>query len=80
MNTSRKILQKFLYRTNAAVNFYSVQSVKLPKQHEWNRAVASAEKMVGFPTSMLHLRSLMTDDVTGMTEHMRKLMESRRFR
>lgn len=54
----------------------SVQSVKLPRQHEWNRAVKSAEKLVGFPTSMVNLQALMSDDVTGMTEHMRKLMGS----
>lgn len=53
-----------------------IQTVKLPKQHEWNRAMASAEKVVGFPTSMIHMKTLMNDDVTSMTDHMRKLMGS----
>ena len=44
--------------------------VPLPRQHDWNRAVASAEKLVGFPTSAIHLRKLLTDDVTGMTNHL----------
>ena len=40
------------------------------------RAIAHAEKLVGFPTSVFHLQSLMTDDVTSMTSHLRKLMTS----
>ena len=50
--------------------------IPLPQQHEWNRAVASAENLVGFPTSAIQLRSLLTDDVTSMSGHLRKLMGS----
>ena len=50
--------------------------IPLPRQHEWNRAVASAENLVGFPTSAIQLRSLLTDDVTSMSGHLRKLMGS----
>lgn len=57
-------------------NFLSTQAtVKLPRQHEWNRAVKNAEKLVGFPTSMVNLQSLMHDDVS-LTDHVRKLMGS----
>lgn len=57
-------------------SFLSTQTtVKLPRQHEWNRAVKNAEKMVGFPTSMVNLQSLMHDDVS-LTDHIRKLMGS----
>ena len=48
----------------------------LPRQHEWNRTVASAEKLVGFPTSAVQLTALLNDDVTSMTQHLRKLMGS----
>ena len=72
-----KLFRTIFVQNHLNLSKYSVQTVKLPKQHEWNRAVASAEKMVGFPTSLLNLQSLMmNDDVTGMTEHMRKLMGS----
>ena len=50
--------------------------IPLPRQRDWNRAVASAEKLVGFPTSVVHLQTLMTDDVTSMATHLRKLMTS----
>jgi len=76
MIPSSRLILRQISKHSISANCYSVQSVKLPKQHEWNRAVASAEKMVGFPTSLLNLQSLMNDDVTGMTEHMRKLMGS----
>jgi hypothetical protein len=75
--TSRILRQFVPLVQNASYSMSSgVQSVKLPKQHEWNRAVSSAEKLVGFPTSLFHLRALMSDDVTSMTEHVRKLMGS----
>jgi len=75
--SSRVLFRQMCKTQTMSVNYYSIQTVKLPKQHEWNRAVASAEKMVGFPTSLLNLQSLMmNDDVTGMTDHMRKLMGS----
>ena len=77
MIPSSRLLLRQIYKQTVSVNSsYSVQTVKLPKQHEWNRAVASAEKMVGFPTSIFNMQSLMNDDVTGMTDHMRKLMGS----
>ena len=50
--------------------------VPLPRQHEWNRAVVSAENLVGFPTSAIQLRSLFSDEVTSMSGHMKKLMGS----
>ena len=50
--------------------------IPLPRQHEWNRAVGSAENLVGFPTSAIQLRSLLTDEVTSMSGHLRKLMGS----
>ena len=50
--------------------------VPLPRQHEWNRAVVSAENLVGFPTSAIQLRSLFNDEVTSMSGHLKKLMGS----
>ena len=69
-------LQRKLYSKTMSTNASKVQTIKLPKQHEWNRAVSHAEKLVGFPSSAFHLQTLMSDDVTGITEHMRKLMGS----
>ena len=79
MNSTMKLRQIWpvLHKNYVKMSSYSgVQAIKLPKQHEWNRAVSHAEKLVGFPTSSFHLQALMNDDVTGMTEHMRKLMGS----
>ena len=52
------------------------QQIQFPKPHAWNRAVSDAEKLVGFPTSLLSLQSLMNDDVTSVASHVRKLMGS----
>jgi len=46
------------------------------KVNKWNRAVSSAEKLVGYPTSYMSLRALMNDDVTTMAVHFRKLIGS----
>jgi len=55
-------------------NVQQTTTIKLPKQHEWNRAVSRAEKLVGFPTSAFH--EFMRDDAMNMQDHMKKLMGS----
>ena len=61
-------------QTKSLSSFSNVQTIKLPKQHEWNRAVSRAEKIVGFPTSAFH--EFMRDDAMNMQDHMKKLMGS----
>ena len=61
-------------QTKCMSSFSNVQTIKLPKQHEWNRAVSRAEKLVGFPTSAFH--EFMRDDAMNMQDHMKKLMGS----
>ncbi|XP_052871705.1 all trans-polyprenyl-diphosphate synthase PDSS2-like [Anopheles cruzii] len=47
----------------------------LPK-HDWNRAVSEAEKIVGYPTSFLSLRWLLSDEIANVALHLRKLVGS----
>ena len=70
-----RILSQITRQNLQFTSGYSVQTVKLPKQHEWNRAIASAERLVGFPTSAYHLKTLFSEDA-NVTEHVRKLMGS----
>ncbi|XP_045611092.1 all trans-polyprenyl-diphosphate synthase PDSS2 [Procambarus clarkii] len=46
------------------------------QQPDWNRAVSDAEKIVGYPTSYLTLRSLLSDEMSNIAVHMRKLVGS----
>lgn len=49
----------------------------IPQQKpDWNRAVSDAEKIVGYPTSYLTLRSLLSDEMSNIAVHMRKLVGS----
>ncbi|KAG0719977.1 Decaprenyl-diphosphate synthase subunit 2 [Chionoecetes opilio] len=49
----------------------------VPQQKpDWNRAVSDAEKIVGYPTSYLTLRSLLSDEMSNIAVHMRKLVGS----
>ena len=75
MLPSKLCRQILLHKSHVNLAKYSVQTVKLPKQHEWNRAIASAERLVGFPTSAIHLKTLFSEDA-NVTEHVRKLMGS----
>lgn len=75
MLPSKICRQILLNKSHVNLAKYSVQTVKLPKQHEWNRAIASAERLVGFPTSAIHLKTLFSEDA-NVTEHVRKLMGS----
>ncbi|EAA11709.4 AGAP006015-PA [Anopheles gambiae str. PEST] len=47
----------------------------VPK-HDWNRAVSEAEKIVGYPTSFLSLRWLLSDEIANVALHLRKLVGS----
>lgn len=43
---------------------------------DWNRAVTEAEKIVGYPTSFLSLRWLLSDEIANVALHLRKLIGS----
>ncbi|XP_059475902.1 all trans-polyprenyl-diphosphate synthase PDSS2 [Neocloeon triangulifer] len=62
-------------------NLFSTSSVQLNKQAinprpDWNRAVSEAEKIVGYPTSFLSLRWLLSDEIANIALHLRKLVGS----
>jgi len=44
------------------------------KVNDWNRAVSEAEKIVGYSTSFLSLRCLLSDELSNVAMHMRKLV------
>lgn len=47
-----------------------------PPKHDWNRAVSEAERIVGYPTSFLSLRWLLSDEIANVALHLRKLVGS----
>lgn len=51
-------------------------ATKTVQKHDWNRAVSEAEKIVGYPTSFLSLRWLLSDEIANVALHMRKLVGS----
>ncbi|XP_030761394.1 decaprenyl-diphosphate synthase subunit 2-like [Sitophilus oryzae] len=55
-----------------------IQFAKLAqeKKPDWNRAVSEAEKIVGYPTSFLSLRWLLSDEIANVALHLRKLVGS----
>ena len=44
---------------------------------EWNKAVSDAEKLVGYPTSLMGLRCLFSDEISNVAMQMRKLVGSK---
>lgn len=57
---------------------YSLVGEKLSSNQkpDWNRAVSEAEKIVGYPTSFLSLRWLLSDEIANVALHLRKLVGS----
>lgn len=51
-------------------------AAKPVQKHDWNRAVSEAEKIVGYPTSFLSLRWLLSDEIANVALHLRKLVGS----
>lgn len=46
-------------------------ATKMETKNEWNRAVSEAEKIVGYQTSFLSLRYLLSDEITNLALHLR---------
>ncbi|KAL5010185.1 hypothetical protein ScPMuIL_012490 [Solemya velum] len=44
------------------------------KANDWNKAVSDAEKIVGYPTSFMSLRCLLSDELSNVAMHTRKLV------
>ncbi|CAO1417801.1 unnamed protein product [Diamesa hyperborea] len=47
-----------------------------PVKNNWNQALSNAEKIVGYKTSFLSLSNLLSDEVTQLALHLRKLVGS----
>lgn len=43
---------------------------------DWNVIVEEAEKIVGYPTSFMNLRWLLSDELANVAAHLRKLVGS----
>lgn len=66
-----------LTRTISSSSYSNVQSAtKTVQKPDWNRAVSEAEKIVGYPTSFLSLRWLLSDEIANVALHLRKLVGS----
>lgn len=52
------------------------QNISHARKPDWNRAVSEAEKIVGYPTSFLSLRWLLSDEIANVALHLRKLVGS----
>ena len=46
----------------------------LPERSAWSLAIAEAEKIVGYPTSFIGLRCLLSDELSNVAMHVRKLV------
>ncbi|SPP76901.1 decaprenyl-diphosphate synthase subunit 2 [Drosophila guanche] len=63
-------------RWTATSTVSSKQVTTPPPRHDWNRAVSEAERIVGYPTSFLSLRWLLSDEIANVALHLRKLVGS----
>lgn len=46
------------------------------RKTDWNKTMSEAEKIVGYPTSFLNLRWLLSDEIANVALHLRKLVGS----
>ncbi|CAG9801362.1 unnamed protein product [Chironomus riparius] len=87
--TTASLVRKIVYSTSKDLNLINlskhisstslsnVQNATKPiRKHNWNQAVSEAEKIVGYPTSFLSLRWLLSDEIANVALHLRKLVGS----
>lgn len=58
--------------TISSVISWRGQSSRSPAQ--WNQVVSEAEKIVGYPTSFMSLRCLLSDELSNIAVQVRKLV------
>jgi decaprenyl-diphosphate synthase subunit 2 len=86
LSASRQLVRKILAQKDtlslsrhiASTSSSNIQNAatKPIQKHDWNRAVSEAEKIVGYPTSFLSLRWLLSDEIANVALHLRKLVGS----
>lgn len=72
--------RKFTF-TSVLLRSYSSSQVISEKLNsksrcDWNRVLSDAEKLVGYQTSYLSLRYLLSEEFTNLALHLRKLIGS----
>lgn len=67
---------KYLRHISSTSETREKLATKMEIKNEWNRALSEAEKIVGYQTSFLSLRYLLSDEITNLALHMRKLIGS----
>jgi len=72
------VVEAFVPAMSASTSSVTASTVPHPylKKNPWNRAITEAEKLVGFPTSYISMRSLFNDEFSNIAMHMRKLIGS----
>lgn len=67
--------QNKFFATKTPIN-YEKLATKSVQKPDWNRAVSEAERIVGYPSSFLSLRWLLSDEIANVALHLRKLVGS----
>lgn len=77
LSSAKKVLASMQrHHISTSVQVQEKIMVKTETKNEWNRALSEAEKIVGYQTSYLSLRYLLSDEITNLALHMRKLVGS----
>lgn len=76
MHSLRRKWSQIVSVKQIATSFYATTSdnPKLDDQTFCHTSVLEAEKVVGYPTSFLNLRWLLSDEVANVAVHLRKLL------
>ncbi|CAH0749442.1 unnamed protein product [Diatraea saccharalis] len=78
-SASSALVSKLLGPCSEIVSTCTIQRRNVTQQNskpDWNRAVSEAEKIVGYPTSFLSLRWVLSDEIANVALHLRKLVGS----
>ncbi|XP_012522271.1 decaprenyl-diphosphate synthase subunit 2 [Monomorium pharaonis] len=55
---------------------HAENKLAVSQKTDWNKTMSEAEKIVGYPTSFLSLRWLLSDEIANVALHLRKLVGS----
>ena len=73
-DNTNSLLSKHVNSSTVSCRLRGFGILSLGGQKSLSKAVSDAEKIVGYPTSFLSLRCLLSDEMSNVALHMRKLV------
>lgn len=73
------MLSQLIRCETTIANLTQEEFIFKPPLAQWSKVIREAEKIVGYPTSFMNLRWLLSDEFANLAMHLRKVVSTKLF-